>query len=70
MMSDEMETCWACDREHLRTDVGIPADGLTPTDSIALCNPHWSWWVARFLNSDELPPCGAHLANWGDTSGN
>jgi len=55
------ETCWACDHEHLRTDAGIPASDLMPADSIALCNPHWSWWVIHFLNSDEMPPCGAHV---------
>lgn len=56
------ETCWACDRLKLpHPEAGIPATEVSKDDNIALCQQHWSWWVARFLGDPETP-CSAHLA--------
>ena len=38
-----------------------PFDDVAVTDSIPLCIRHWNWWVLRYLHSDDLPPCGAHV---------
>ena len=39
---------------------------LLPGETIPLCRVHWSGWLARFLNSDVAPPCGARLIQDGD----
>jgi hypothetical protein len=48
----QAETCWACARENT-TDV--------PEGNIPLCTKHWNWWVMRWLNAADEPPCAAHL---------
>lgn len=58
-MSDDKKQagCFACDQPVLP----MSSLGVSKTDNIALCNQHWNWWLIRWLNADDEPPCGARL---------
>jgi hypothetical protein len=50
-ISDEaVEACRACTGPQTVQD----------WEDVPLCDAHWDRWLARYLNSDDLPPCGAH----------
>jgi hypothetical protein len=49
--------CFACDQFVLP----IMASSVSKDDDLALCTYHWNWWVVRWLNADDTPPCNAHL---------
>ena len=64
------ETCRLCAlfAEHEEPGVAMAAliSSVEPSDSIPLCNGHWSRWLAVFMPlhaHDARPtvPCGAHL---------
>jgi hypothetical protein len=56
-MSEHTKTpgCFPCD------NTSTPAKLVTSADDIALCTYHWNWWLVRYLNTEEAPPCAAHL---------
>lgn len=57
MTATNVPGCFACDSAILP----IPSSVVGPADDLALCNRHWNWWVTRWLNADDNPPCSAHL---------
>ena len=61
-MSDTPPACFACAQASLP----VSSLAVVKTDDIALCTTHWNWWLFRFLNSDDEPPCGAHLITEGE----
>ena len=65
-----VDTCRLCAlfAEHEEPGVAMAAliSSVEPSDSIPLCNGHWSRWLAVLLPlhaHDARPPapCGAHL---------
>ena len=56
-MSTRVAGCFACESSVLP----VPASVLSKSDNLALCTTHWNWWITRWLNADDEPPCGAHL---------
>ncbi|MEC5149177.1 hypothetical protein [Cryobacterium sp. GrIS_2_6] len=62
--NDKRVKCFACGQPVLP----MSSLGVSKTENIALCNQHWNWWIARWLNAEDEPPCGAHLIT--DTEGN
>jgi len=49
--------CFACDQPILP----MSSSAVSKSDDIALCTRHWNWWLIRWLNAEDVPPCGAHL---------
>jgi len=49
--------CAACEHPTMTASV------VAKTDDLPLCTQHWNWWLMRWLNADNEPPCGAHLMN-------
>lgn len=39
----------------------VPPKVFVKSDNIALCTRHWNWWLARFIDAEDEPPCAAHL---------
>ena len=59
---NEDNKCWMC---HTG---GLPR--LVRKDEKApLCTRHWNWWLIRYLNSEDEPPCGAYLIGSSADSG-
>lgn len=65
-----VDTCRLCAlfAEHEEPGAAVAAlvSSVEPSDSIPLCNGHWSRWLAVFMPlhaHDARPPapCGAHL---------
>lgn len=55
---DRVEGCFVCTHPK---GLPIPMGEVDAADDLALCGRHWSWWVTRWVNSDDEPPCSAHL---------
>ena len=56
-MSTRVDGCFACEWPPMP----MYADAVVKSDDLPLCPTHWNWWIIRWLNADDEPPCGAHL---------
>lgn len=64
----ENEKCWAGVQiaNHYPGPVPMSALADVQGQDIPLCDMHWSWWIARWLNSDDESGVSAHVINLPD----
>lgn len=57
------DKCWACGQVAKHHPDPVPMSALAEVAGrdIGLCDRHWSWWVAHWMNSEFTPGCSSHV---------